>query len=201
MVRSQAWYPPAASMKRIFAASALVLVSLPVAAGEKAWNDAGAAAHGASIVLPFKRDLQAALRQGLAEGPEQAIRVCRLEAPRIASALSTEDVRVGRTSHKLRNPRNAPKPWMAPLLAEYRANPKPAQPRTVALENGRVGYAEPIFVQPPCLTCHGEDIPQPVRERLAELYPEDRATGFRSGDFRGMFWAEFPDPAEFPGPE
>ena len=199
MLRSQAWYPPAASMKRIFAASALVLVSLPVsslpvAAGEGAWNDAGAAAHGASILLPFKRDLQAALRQGLAEGPEQAIRVCRLEAPRIASALSTEDVRVGRTSHKLRNPRNAPKPWMVPLLAEYRANPKQAQPRAVALENRRVGYAEPIFVQPPCLTCHGDDIPQPVRERLAELYPEDRATGFRSGDFRGMFWAEFPAP-------
>ena len=199
MVRGQAWYPPAASMKRIFAASALVLVSLPVsslpvAAGEEAWNAAGAAAHGASIVLPFKRDLQAALRQGLAEGPEQAIRVCRLEAPRIASALSTDDVRVGRTSHELRNPRNAPKPWMAPLLAEYRANPKQAQPRAVALEDGRIGYAEPIFVQPPCLTCHGEDIPQPVRERLAELYPEDRATGFRSGDFRGMFWAEFPGP-------
>ncbi len=194
MVRSQAWYPPAASMKRIFAASPLVLASLPVFAGEEAWNDAGTVAHGASILRPFKHQLQAALRQGLAEGPVQALRVCRLEAPRIASALSTEDVRVGRTSHKLRNPRNAPKPWMAPLLAEYRANPKQAQPKTVALEDGRVGYAEPIFVQPPCLTCHGEDIPQPVRERLAELYPEDRATGFRSGDFRGMFWAEFPDP-------
>ena len=194
MVPSQAWYPSAASMKRIFAASALLLVSLPVAASEEAWNDAGAAARGASLLLPFKRDLQAALRRGLAEGPEQAIRVCRLEAPRIASALSTEDVRVGRTSHKLRNPRNAPKPWMAPLLAEYRANPKQARPRAVALEKGRVGYAEPIFVQPPCLACHGEDIAQPVRERLTALYPEDRATGFSTGDFRGMFWAEFPGP-------
>ncbi len=194
MVHSQAWYLLAASMKRIFAASAMVLASLPVLAGEVAWHNPGAAAHGAAILRPFKRDLQAALRQGLAEGPEQAIRVCRLEAPRIASAVSTQDARVGRTSHKLRNPRNAPKPWMATLLAEYRADPKQAQPRTVALENGRVGYAEPIFVQTPCLTCHGEDIPTPVRERLAELYPEDRATGFRSGDFRGMFWAEFPDP-------
>jgi hypothetical protein len=186
-------------MKQIFVASALVLFSLPVsslsvAAGDEIWDDAAAVAHGASIVLPFKRELQAALRQGLAEGLEQAIRTCRLEAPRIASALSTEDVQVGRTSHKLRNPRNAPKSWMVPLLAEYRANPKQAQPRAVSLENGRVGYAEPIFVQPPCLTCHGEDIPQPVQERLAELYPEDRATGFRTGDFRGMFWAEFPDP-------
>ena len=62
----------------------------------------------------------------------------------------------------------------------------------VALGAGRIGYAEPIFMKPLCVTCHGEALAAPVRERIAELYPEDRATGFRVGDFRGLFWAEFP---------
>jgi hypothetical protein len=26
----------------------------------------------------------------------------------------------------------------------------------------------------------------------AELYPDDRAVGFHEGDFRGVFWVEYP---------
>ena len=45
-----------------------------------------------------------------------------------------------------------------------------------------------------CLACHGpaEALDEEVRVALAELYPEDRATGFRSGDLRGWFWVEVP---------
>jgi hypothetical protein len=102
-------------------------------------------------------------------------------------------VEVGRTSHRLRNPANAPRPWMEPLLAAYRAAPERA-PRAVAIGAGRVGYVEPITVKPMCLACHGSELAPGVRARLAELYPEDRATGFAVGDFRGLFWAEFPEP-------
>ena len=40
-----------------------------------------------------------------------------------------------------------------------------------------------------CLTCHGlDDTLEPeVRHRLAELYPDDAATGFSRGDLRGAF--------------
>ena len=27
--------------------------------------------------------------------------------------------------------------------------------------------------------------------RIAELYPDDAATGFAAGDFRGVFWVEY----------
>ena len=43
-----------------------------------------------------------------------------------------------------------------------------------------------------CLACHGEHPAEAVRERLAALYPEDNASGYREGDLRGVFWAEFP---------
>ena len=38
-----------------------------------------------------------------------------------------------------------------------------------------------------CLQCHGTAIAPPVAEKLAELYPGDKATGFEQGDLRGAF--------------
>ena len=150
-----------------------------------------ALARGAATLKPFKMELKSALELGLAEGPDAAIEVCQLRAPRIAAESSSSSVRVGRTSHKLRNPANAPAGWMKPLLADYLADAEARAPRAVALEGGRVGYVEPILVQSLCVTCHGEELAVPVRNRLRELYPEDQATGFRVGDLRGLFWVEF----------
>jgi hypothetical protein len=104
-------------------------------------------------------------------------------------------VRVGRSSHRLRNPANAPEPWMEPLLAAYVEGSGSAVPRTVEIDPDTVGYVEPIFVQPMCLTCHGTNLPPGVQEKLVELYPDDRATGFESGDFRGIFWVTLERPA------
>jgi hypothetical protein len=147
--------------------------------GEARWAAAGQAA-----LRPFKRQLQTALQQGLAKGPESAIDACRSEAPRVAWA-------VGRTSHRLRNPANAPKPWMQPILEELQAAaPGAIAYRVAPIEPGWVGYAEPIYLQPPCLTCHGTSIRPSIARELEALYPEDRATGFSVGDFRGLFWVE-----------
>ena len=56
-----------------------------------------------------------------------------------------------------------------------------------------MGYVEPIMVQPMCLVCHGEALQPGVAAQIDERYPEDRATGFKAGDFRGVFWVEFPE--------
>lgn len=152
--------------------------------------DPATMARGAAALLPFKQSLQAALAEGMARGPASAIDACRLEAPRLAAAASTPEARVGRTSHRLRNPANAPADWMRPLLDFYATAPADAPPRAVALEDGRAGYVEPIRVGEVCLSCHGEQLAPSVAARIQELYPEDRATGFRLGDFRGLFWAE-----------
>jgi hypothetical protein len=149
-------------------------------------------ARGAAAVAPFKQQLQAALAEGLARGPAEAIDVCRVRAPELARTAAGGGVELGRSSHKLRNPANAPRPWVKPLLDAYVADPSAARPRAADLGGGRVGYVEPIFVQPPCLACHGEALAEPVRARLGALYPEDRAVGFRAGDLRGLFWAELP---------
>ncbi len=148
-------------------------------------------AAGAALLKPFKSELMQALSAGMQDGPAAAIDVCSRQAPAIARTLSVGGVRMGRSSHKLRNPDNVPPDWLAPVLADYASGAAALEPRTVDLGAGRHGYAEPIITQPMCLTCHGTDIDAGVQAQLAEDYPGDQATGFAAGDLRGVFWVEF----------
>jgi len=154
---------------------------------EPKWKESGAQA-----VLPLKKNLKQALITGLEKGPVEALSVCRIEAPKIAEAASKGGINVGRSSKKLRNPANAPKPWMEPFLAVYEADPDKREPAVVLIDAQTVGYVEPIFVEPLCVTCHGAELAPDLRAKLDELYPSDQATGYAAGDLRGIFWAELP---------
>ncbi|HSM30311.1 MAG TPA: DUF3365 domain-containing protein [Woeseiaceae bacterium] len=149
-------------------------------------------ARGAELLAPFKKDLKQALKSGLADGPAAAIQVCRVKAPGIADALSVEGVRMGRSSHKLRNPDNAAPDWVSPVMQAYLDEPASREPRIVELPGARWGYVEPIAVQPLCLTCHGSTLAPDVAAQISDLYPDDRAVNFEVGDLRGVFWLEFP---------
>jgi hypothetical protein len=147
-------------------------------------------ARGAQRALaPLKKGLMSTLQAALAEGPIAAVDACRLAAPGIAEDAATDVYTVGRTSDRLRNPDNAPAPWMRPLLAAYAKAPaEPAKGTVVALDDGRIGYVEPIRVQPLCTTCHGTAIEPALAAHIRARYPEDEATGYAPGDFRGLFW-------------
>ncbi len=149
-------------------------------------------ARGVALLAPFKKELQTALREGMAQGIPEAITACRVRAPEIARTHSQDGVRVGRTSHRLRNPANAPPAWVAPLLAAYVADPSARAAKTVTIDDGRAGYVEPIVAQGLCLACHGSALAPEVSARIGELYPDDQAVGFASGDLRGLFWVEYP---------
>jgi len=149
--------------------------------------------RGGKVLTPFKKKLMDALTDGLEDGPEAAIEVCQTLAPEIAEEVSSASVEFGRTSHKLRNERNAPRDWMQPLLDGYVATPGKTEPEAVQLKDGGVGYVEPIFVKRMCLACHGSAISPGVVSLIDEHYPQDQARGFKEGDFRGLFWIVFRD--------
>jgi hypothetical protein len=153
-------------------------------------DEAGRQTYAASLLVPFKQELMHALTEGMATGPESAIAACSIQAPGIAAALSVDGVRVGRTSHRLRNSANEGPEWVAPILARYLE--REARPVIVTLDDDRVGYVEPIMLAPLCTSCHGESIAPGVADAIAERYPDDEATGFAIGDLRGVFWVEFP---------
>lgn len=167
-----------------------LLLALGVTLAANAGGD-DRAERGAELLKPFKQSMKGALMEGLAEGPAAAIDACRVRAPEIAAELSTDGVRMGRSSHRLRNPANAGPEWVEATLARYVDDPAARKPVLVELDDDRVGYIEPIVTQPMCLACHGAELAPPVATAIDELYPGDRATGFEAGDLRGIFWVEF----------
>ncbi|MCA9256769.1 MAG: DUF3365 domain-containing protein [Phycisphaerales bacterium] len=123
-------------------------------------------------------------------GPAGAIDVCSKRAPEIADAAGKKHgVRIGRTSWKLRNPKNEPPVWAALLVDE-----RPNKERYMVDDNGRFGALMPIRVAGTCLKCHGgdSDLAPGVKDQLNKLYKDDQATGFKDGDLRGWFWVEAP---------
>ena len=142
------------------------------------------------LVAALGEAMAAPAGDGSAGGPVNAISVCKVEAPRIAQAVSREKgVMIGRTSDRLRNTANAAPAWAVELLSA-----RPETARFSANTDGSLGVTMPITISAQCLACHGarDRLAPGVAEALAKLYPKDGATGYDDGDLRGWFWVEVP---------
>jgi hypothetical protein len=132
-------------------------------------------------------ELMAALDAGDAAA---AIGVCREKAPVVATHVSDEyRVKIGRTSHKLRNPANVAPPW-----AEMYVKDMVTDPTYLGGPNGELGALLPINLKADCQMCHGpaEMIDDDILASIAEHYPDDAATGFAEEELRGWIWVETP---------
>lgn len=147
----------------------------------------------AAFASALKAELTAAMQEG---GPLQAIDVCHVRAPIIAREISEQQgMTLSRVSLRNRNPANAPRRWQTAVLQEFEARRASGEDvaelswkSTVPGPGGQeFRFMKAIPTAPVCLACHGESIAPPVAEKLAELYPDDAATGFREGDIRGAF--------------
>lgn len=185
-----------------------VLLPLAVACDRSVKNDAtpAPAASLTEIPAPLKPRVTAAksaakalgkklsgrLTEAMGQGgPEAAIDVCAREAQTLTAAVAKEQkVELGRTSHKLRNPKNAPRNWVRPWLDAH-AN-APAEKAQAAVYNlgTRLGVLIPIPTGPVCTVCHGTSVAPDILAKIRAKYPKDQATGFDVGDLRGAFWIE-----------
>lgn len=130
---------------------------------------------------------------------DEAVEACKLEALSL-----TEDVRkksgviaLRRTTHKPRNPKNAPdRIDQRALRAWLDAAPSDRVPDDLVFrrrgKTPRYRYYRPMYAAESCLECHGErnTLRPQLRKMLRKSYPEDKATGFREGDFRGVIVVE-----------
>ncbi len=153
-------------------------------------------ARANAAVADLQQTLLPRLLAGVEEGgPAGGIEVCSQVAQRLTAEVGTRHgVRIGRTSHRLRNPRNAPPSWARDVVMQA-AGKSAEEVRTQVIEgDGFVGILRPIPTGGLCLKCHGptDDLSPEVTKILAERYPDDQATGFREGDLRGWFWVEVP---------
>ncbi len=141
----------------------------------------------------LKSELKAAMHSG---GALEAITICNTQAKVIGEEVSLANgVNLSRVSTRNRNPDNAPNDWQAAVLADFEARKQAGEPagklswhQVAETEKGReFRYMKAIPTGGLCLQCHGTNIAPPVAEKLAELYPDDKATGFSEGDLRGAF--------------
>ena len=127
------------------------------------------------------------------EGPGGAIAFCADSAQARTAAMASEGIIIRRVTMQPRNLANAPDAYEEALLLaladQHAAGTLP--PDTAAYvgagSDRELRYMRPIKIQQQCLTCHGDPsgLPDEVRRILAERYPDDRATGYAEGDFRG----------------
>jgi len=109
-------------------------------------------------------------------------------------AAPVPGVEVGRSSARLRNPKNLAPVWARPFLLATDGKKAAEVPAVVFDLGDRVGLLRPIEVRRRCLACHAahSELAEGTRSWLARAYPRDRAVGYQLGDLRGFWWAEAP---------
>jgi hypothetical protein len=125
----------------------------------------------------------------------EALDVCASVAQEITQRISEErGVSMRRTALRFRNPINAPddyeRAWMEKVVASGKL---PTEPH-VEVVDGELRFLRPLGVAQLCTECHGvvEGLDPRVKAALAKRYPEDKATGFVPGDFRGVISVRVP---------
>jgi hypothetical protein len=149
------------------------------------------------VIKAFMGDLKKELVKGMkTSGPVETLSICNQVAPNLAEAHSQmSGWEVSRTSLKLRNQDNAPDDWEEAVLQEFESrksageDPMKLIKTQIVEEGGRRVYRmmKAIPTTEVCTKCHGETIAEPVAAKLDELYPSDKARGYKVGDLRGAF--------------
>ncbi len=148
---------------------------------------AGAKALGGTL----KGRLMSAMQEG---GPEGALQACAAEASSLTAGVGSNRLRVGRSTLRLRNPKNAEAPeWVKTWLTETGERKAEGVAGVEEVVDGTARVLIPLAVGGLCLACHGSTDPhsEAMKTLLASRYPEDKATGYENGDLRGALWAEF----------
>ena len=127
-----------------------------------------------------------------ANGPIDAMQFCSMNAYNLTQKVSDKfgkDIDVKRISLKPRNSANTPSSEEAKILHKmeeaYRSSKKP-QSVIVEKTNEAIVYKPLVIKKKACIICHGDLNNNPkLVKAIKDIYPADKATGYKMGDFRG----------------
>lgn len=174
------------------AITAMLLVASAASGAENNSKQAVAAKAIGQLGQEMRKKLTDSMQK---DGPAGAIDVCAKDAPAISRRIENElGVTIKRTSLKVRNPQNAPDAAELHLLSilAAAANAGEKLPQgVIVFPNDTRRFYKVITMEQSCLKCHGDSttMSEAVRKELATLYPEDKAMGYKEGDFRGIISA------------
>jgi len=145
----------------------------------------------ASTFLALSGALRKAIKTG---GLENALAYCNENALALTDSLSdVYDVEIKRTSLKLRNPNNRPTADEVEILNQYEEAKNRGESLMAMLNevSGVKKFYAPILVHDACMKCHGSISDISIYDSIIKHYPDDLATGYSMGDFRGMWSVTF----------
>jgi len=157
-----------------------------------------------NLTSALKRELKTAMDKG---GVEQAITICNVKAIPLTDSIalnSSFHVSIKRTSDKIRNPLNAPDPYeqLALDLFNELVNSGDEWPefyiqKITSEETVQFNFYKPMKMDNLCLVCHGDNttLAPNAKKLINKFYPEDKALGYKFGDFRGLLRIKFYEPA------
>ncbi len=135
-------------------------------------------------------ELKKAMKEG---GPLKAVEVCSKKALKLTEEVSKkEGVEIKRTTFKYRNPKNAPDKYEKEALEYFEKSlkEKGELPKYYVqkVNENEYRYYMPLKIKGICLTCHGDPahMDKKLVGKINELYPNDKAKGYKLVDFRGV---------------
>jgi cytochrome c551/c552 len=129
-------------------------------------------------------------------GTEGAIEFCNTRAIPITDSMSTAlNATIKRVSDKARNSNNNANEQELAYIKEAKKSLEKGEkikPKMTELKDNVVCYY-PIETATMCLQCHGEQntqIKTSTLNKLTKLYPQDKATGYKENELRGIWVVE-----------
>lgn len=158
---------------------------------------------GEESAMKLLKTLRSELMQAMqAGGPDQAIEVCSKKAMALTKQIEGETgYKLKRTTFKYRNLANKPDKHEEEALKYFedalnKEGKLPAYYIQVLKENDVAVYRyyKPLKVEGVCLTCHGDKnlMDKNLVAKIEKLYPQDKAYGYKDGDFRGVVRVSIP---------
>jgi len=138
--------------------------------------------------------LKGAVKEG---GIEGAIEYCNLNAYPIVDELSkANNATISRKSQKYRNADNKTDSSDDFIYERYREAIAAGAPMEAFLidnpTENMISYYKPIMQLEFCGVCHGsKEAIGPSYSKIADLYPDDLAVDFETGDLRGLWRVDF----------
>jgi len=145
---------------------------------------------GQATVKKLGSNLMKHMKEG---GPKQAIPFCNTAANPLTEEVAKKyNVSIKRTSLKIRNEENSPNAKEEEILNQYLVSLSKGEklkPIVSKDKAGKVHFYAPMKLEAKCLACHGtvgKEVTIKTDSIIKSLYPNDKATGFKVGDLRGI---------------
>ena len=126
-----------------------------------------------------------------------AIGFCTAEAQRITDEVNRqlpEHAKVRRTSLRTRNSVNKPDATDVEVMKEIEASIRNKTAEATMIKKVETQeatrYYKPLIAEAACLKCHGENVSPEIQAVIKASYPEDNASHYTLGAFRGVIVSE-----------